>query len=316
MKKLVNVTTLTHKEWLEWRKKGIGGSDAGAICGMNKYRSPIAVYLDKTADEVVEKPMNEAMRLGHDFEDYVKTRWMEETGKKAVRENYMLQHDEFPWMLADIDRRVVGENAGLECKTCSPYAAGKWENDGIPPEYLIQCLHYMAVTGADRWYLACLILQQGMEFRVIERDEEAIKNLIQIEKDFWENNVLKHEMPAPDGSDAADEALTMLYPDSDPEKEVVEIEDLSLDRYDEINMLISDLTKEKKQIEQSIKTEMKNAERANLDGRAISWKSCSGREGVDTKRLKKDHPDLYEEYKKVGKPYRRFTISKAPKEEA
>lgn len=82
MKKLVNVTTLTHKEWLEWRKKGIGGSDAGAICGMNKYRSPIAVYLDKTADEVVEKPMNEAMRLGHDFEDYVKTRWMEETGKR------------------------------------------------------------------------------------------------------------------------------------------------------------------------------------------------------------------------------------------
>lgn len=120
MKKLVNVTTLTHKEWLEWRKKGIGGSDAGAICGMNKYRSPIAVYLDKTADEVLEKPMNEAMRLGHDFEDYVKVRWMEETGKKAVRENYMLQHDDYPWMLADIDRRVVGENAGLECKTAVP----------------------------------------------------------------------------------------------------------------------------------------------------------------------------------------------------
>ena len=312
MKKLVNVTTITHKEWLEWRKKGIGGSDAGAICGMNKYRSPIAVYLDKTADEVVEKPMNEAMRLGRDFEDYVKVRWMEETGKKAVRENYMLQHDEYPWMLADIDRRVVGENAGLECKTCSPYAAGKWENNGIPPEYVIQCLHYMAVTGADRWYLACLIYQRGMEYRVIERDEEAIKNLIQIEKDFWENNVLKHEMPAPDGSEAADEALNMLYPDSDPGKEVVEIEDLSLDRYDEINALIADLTAEKKQIEQSIKTEMKTAERANLDGRAISWKSCSGREGVDTKRFKKDHPDLYEEYKKAGKPYRRFTISKAP----
>lgn len=312
MKKLVNVTTLTHKEWLEWRKKGIGGSDAGAICGMNKYRSPIAVYLDKTADEVVEKPMNEAMRLGHDFEDYVKTRWMEETGKKAVRENYMLQHDEFPWMLADIDRRVVGENAGLECKTCSPYAAGKWENDGIPPEYLIQCLHYMAVTGADRWYLACLILQQGMEFRVIERDEDAINALIQVEKDFWLNNVMKHQMPEPDGSAAADEALAAAYSKSNPDLEAVDITDITLDRYDEINMLISDLTKEKKQIEQSIKTEMKNAERANLDGRAISWKSCSGREGVDTKRLKKDHPDLYEEYKKVGKPYRRFTISKAP----
>lgn len=312
MKKLVNVTTLTHKEWLEWRKKGIGGSDAGAICGMNKYRSPIAVYLDKTADEVVEKPMNEAMRLGHDFEDYVKTRWMEETGKKAVRENYMLQHDDYPWMLADIDRRVVGENAGLECKTCSPYAAGKWENDGIPQEYVIQCLHYMAVTGADRWYLACLIYQQGMQYRVIERDEDAINALIQVEKDFWLNKVMKHQMPAPDGSAAADDALTAAYSKSNPDIEAVDITDITLDRYDEINALIDDLSAEKKLIEQSIKTEMKNSEKAFLGDRAISWKSYQGRESIDTKKFKKDHPDLFEEYKKVGKPYRRFTISKAP----
>ena len=312
MKKLVNVTTLTHKEWLEWRKKGIGGSDAGAICGMNKYRSPIAVYLDKTADEVVEKPMNEAMRLGHDFEDYVKTRWMEETGKKAVRENYMLQHDEYPWMLADIDRRVVGENAGLECKTCSPYAAGKWENDGIPQEYVIQCLHYMAVTGAERWYLACLIYQRGMEYRVIERDEDAINALIQVEKGFWLNNVMKHQMPAPDGSAAADDALAAAYSKSNPDIEAVDITDITLDRYDEINALIDDLSAEKKQIEQSIKTEMKNSEKAFLGDRAISWKSYQGRESIDTKKFKKDHPDLFEEYKKVGKPYRRFTISKAP----
>lgn len=339
MKTLVNTADLSHQQWLEWRQKGIGGSDAGAICGLNKYRSPIAVYLDKTAETVVEKPINEAMRLGHDFEAYVAMRWCEHMDEqkaeelgikpdklpksqktKVQRDNRMLQHDKYPWMLADIDRRVVGENAGLECKTCSPYAAGKWEDDGIPPEYLIQCLHYMAVTGADRWYLACLIYQQGMQYRVIDRKEdwvkEGIRNLIQIEQDFWENNVLKHQMPAPDGSEAADKALTMLYPESDPEKQVVEIEDLSLDRYDEISMLIDDLTAEKKQIEQSIKTKMKNAERANLDGRAISWKSYSGREDIDKKRFRKDHPDLFEEYKKVGKPYRRFTISKAPKEEA
>lgn len=312
MKKLVNVTTLTHKEWLEWRKKGIGGSDAGAICGMNKYRSPIAVYLDKTADEVVEKPMNEAMRLGQDFEDYVKRRWMEETGKKAVRENYMLQHDDYPWMLADIDRRVVGENAGLECKTCSPYAAGKWENNGIPPEYVIQCLHYMAVTGAERWYLACLIYQRGMEYRVIERDDNVIDALIQVEKAFWTENVMKREMPAPDGSVAADDALAAAYAESDPNVETVDITDMTLGRYDEINALIDDLSAEKKEIEQRIKTEMKSAEKAYLGERTISWKSYPGRESVDTKRLKKDHPDLFEKYKKVGKPYRRFTISKAP----
>lgn len=339
MKTLVNTAELTHQQWLEWRQKGIGGSDAGAICGLNKYRSPIAVFLDKTAETVVETPMNEAMRFGHDAEPYVAKRWCEcmdeqkaaELGIKpdklpksqktrVQRDNRMLQHDDYPWMLADIDRRVVGENAGLECKTCTPYSAYKWADNGIPPEYLIQCLHYMAVTGADRWYLACLITGQGMQCRVIDRKEdlvkEGIRNLIQIEQDFWENNVLKHEMPAPDGSEAADKALNWLYPDSDPEKEVVEIEDITLDRYDEISLLIDDLTAEKRQIEQSIKSEMKNAEKADLGGRTISWKSYSGREGVDTKRFKKDHPDLFEEYKKVGKPYRRFAISKAPKEEA
>ena len=119
-------------------------------------------------------------------------------------------------------------------------------------------------------------------------------------------------MPAPDGSAAADDALAAAYSKSNPDIEAVDITDITLDRYDEINALIDDLSAEKKLIEQSIKTEMKNSEKAFLGDRAISWKSYQGRESIDTKKFKKDHPDLFEEYKKVGKPYRRFTISKAP----
>ena len=134
MKKLVSTKNLEHSKWLRYRKQGIGGSDAGAICGLNPYRTAIHVYYDKTSDEI-EETDNEAMRQGRELEEYVARRFMEATGKKVRRTNFMYQHSKYPWMLADIDRLIVGENAALECKTTSPYMADKWDDDKIPLSY-------------------------------------------------------------------------------------------------------------------------------------------------------------------------------------
>lgn len=153
MKKLVSTLKLDKKEWLKYRKQGIGGSDAGAVCGLNPYRTAMQVYQDKVSEEI-EEIDNEAMRQGREFEDYVARRFMEETGKKVRRANAMFYHEKYPFMLADVDRMVVGENAGLECKTASPYMADKWEDGKIPLSYQIQCYHYMAVCGTDAWYIA------------------------------------------------------------------------------------------------------------------------------------------------------------------
>ena len=57
----IPIRGLTREEWLAIRKKGIGGSDAGAICGLNPYASPMNVYLDKTTEES-DSEDNEAMR--------------------------------------------------------------------------------------------------------------------------------------------------------------------------------------------------------------------------------------------------------------
>lgn len=86
MKKLVSTLKLEKKEWLTYRKKGIGGSDAGAVCGLNPYRTAIQVYQDKISEEIEELD-NEAMRQGREFEDYVAKRFMEATGKKVRRAN-------------------------------------------------------------------------------------------------------------------------------------------------------------------------------------------------------------------------------------
>ncbi len=156
MKRLVSTLNLDKQEWLRYRKQGIGGSDAGAVCGLNPYRTAMQVYQDKTTD-AVEEIDNEAMRQGREFEDYVARRFMEATGKKVRRANAMFYDEANPFMLADVDRMVVGENAGLECKTASPYMADKWENGRIPLSYQVQCYHYMSVCNTDAWYIAVLL---------------------------------------------------------------------------------------------------------------------------------------------------------------
>lgn len=310
MVKLVNTKDLSRAEWLGWRQKGIGGSDAGAVVGLNPYKSPIDVYVEKTSEEVQAKEPNEAMRLGTDLEEYVAKRWEEATGKKVRRNNFMMAHDDYPWMVANVDREVVGENAILECKTASTYSADKWKDGETPQQYVIQCLHYMAVTGAEKCYLACLIFSKGLEYRVIERDEDTINALIDIEKEFWNEYVLKNQLPPPDGSDAADECIRALYPESEAST-YASLDETYISRckrLDQITELKKELEDEEKMLKQEIQLEMKEAETAYAGTYKVTWKSTKPRETFDTKKFKAEHPELATQYIKIGKPSRRFSI--------
>ena len=209
MKKLVSTLNIEKDRWLRCRKRGLGGSDAGAVCGLNPYRTAIQVYQDKISDET-DMIDNEAMRQGREFEDYVARRFTEATGKKVRRANAMYYDEKNPFMLADVDRVLIGENAGLECKTASPYMADKWKDGKIPLSYQIQCYHYMSVFQADAWYIAVLIYGKKFIYHKIERNEEIIEDLTKIEKDFWQNHVLCRKMPDPDGSKLADEKKSRI----------------------------------------------------------------------------------------------------------
>lgn len=303
---LIKTIDLNHEEWLKWRQKGIGGSDAAAIAGLNPWKSPIAVYLEKIGETQAGQTDNERMRIGRDLEDYVARRFSEATGFKVRRRNAILQHPEHTFMLANIDRQIVGVNEGLECKVTNSYAKKDWI-DNIPVHYEIQCHHYMAVTGYDAWWIAVLIGNEKFVYKKIERDEEIIKHLIQIEKDFWENHVLKREMPAPDGSKAAEELIKNMYPESNPGT-VLELNKFKskLQRLDEIKELMSKLEEEKKQIEQEIQIEMGENEVALIGDRKVTWKSVTSNR-FDSKKFAKDHPELYKKYVKQSS-YRRFQI--------
>ena len=263
---------LPREEWLQLRRNGIGGSDAGAVCGVSPYKSAFNVYMDKTGQSE-EQEDNERLRQGRDLEDYCARRFMEATGLKVHRTNYLYQHDDYDFMLADLDRVIVGENAGLECKTTSAWSADKWKSiDTIPEAYVLQCQHYMAVMGFDHMYIACVILGSSFVYYKIDRDEALIRNLVAIEKDFWEHNVLARVMPDPDGSKAYDDALNAVF--SAKRNTAIPLigfdEDLA--RREELTGLISRMETEKKSIDQKLKLYLNENEVAENSRYRVTWK--------------------------------------------
>lgn len=305
----ISIGGLSRAEWLNLRKTGIGGSDAGAILGLNKYSSPMKVYKDKVSEEI-EQVTSEAMRVGHDLEEYVAQRFCEAAGKKVRKSNYMYRSIEYPWMIADVDRLVVGEDAILECKTTNAWGASKWYDGEIPDSYIMQCFHYMAVTGKRTCYIACLIMGIGFVYRKLEWDDEIINALVEKEAEFWNEYVLPRKIPEVDGSKCCDEVIGSFYPSS-IKGAVVTLEgfDDRLIQREKIINQIEELDKEKNKIEEDVKLYLKDSELGLSECFKVSWTTVESTR-LDSKRLKEEMPEVYEHYSKTSST-RRFQINAA-----
>ncbi|WP_378210045.1 YqaJ viral recombinase family nuclease [Anoxybacteroides rupiense] len=305
---LANTNEMSHEEWLEARRKGIGGSDAAAIAGLNKWKSPVAVYLEKIGQAPEESVSSEAAYWGTMLEDVVAQEFSKRTGLKVRRKNAILQHPEHPFMLANIDRLIVGEKAGLECKTASEYLKDEWKDDEIPTQYLIQCQHYMAVTGYDAWWIAVLIGGNKFVYKKIERDEDIIQYLIQIESDFWNNHVLKKNPPMFDGSEASSELLKTLYPAAKFNEDIELPPDAAalISEYEQAKQEEEEAAARRKEAENQLKAMLGDYEKAFAGERIVTWKNvCSSR--VDSKLLKEKYPEIYREVARESVS-RRFSI--------
>ena len=304
--KKISTVGMSHEEWLAHRKKAIGGSDAAAILGVNAYSSPYSVWAEKLGKTPPVED-NEAMRLGRDLEDYVAKRFTEKTGKKVQRENAIIYNREFPWAHANIDRRIVGEDAILECKTTSVLNLGKFKNGEYPDNYYVQVMHYLAVTGAKKAYLAVLVL--GKEFLVfeIERDEEEIAALMKTEEMFWQF-VQNGTPPGVDGTKATTEAIAAVYPRSTGETMSLSHLDLDLKRRDALKAQIKDLQSLVDEIENNIKACMGEAGKGDSGSYRVSWMSQTKRT-FDRKRYEADHGALPESYYKTSET-RTFRVTK------
>lgn len=303
-----------HEKWLEARAIGIGGSDAAVIMGMNQYKSPYQLWLEKTGQ--VEPPDlsgNQYVYWGTKNESNIADWFQEETGKKVKRLG-TLRSKEYPFMLANVDRTVVGENAGLEIKTAGVRQYRKWKDDEIPDAYYCQCLHYMAVTGADYWYIAVLLGGNEAKWKRIERNEEDIQHLIMAETDFWK--LVETRTPPPvDGSDSCAAALSAQYKGGDPNYSIILSPDIDgvIASLEDDKAIMDALKKQITEKENRLKALLGNAEEGTTDHYRVLWKTQAGRSSVPLAKIKKQTPDIYQLLEEkgcitIGKPSRRFSI--------
>lgn len=306
---------MTREAWIAERKKSIGGSDAAAIIGLSKWSSPYSVWAEKTG-KLPEKEDSEAMRIGRDLEDYVAQRFMEATGKHVRRRNAILYNERWPFAHANVDRLVDGERAGLECKTTSALNVKQFHGTDFPEQYYAQCVHYLAVTGLDKWYLAVLCIGRGFFVYEIERDEDEINALMDAEARFWEL-VETDTPPAADGAEATADALTTIYREDNGETVQLVGRDALLSEYAALKENRKTLDDRITAIENTIKADMGNAACAESRSWVISWKT-QDRATFQPKAFSADHPevDLTGYYKHTTtRPFKVTAVKEANKNE-
>lgn len=309
MRVLAKTKDMTRQEWLECRRKGIGGSDVSIIAGINPYKSVYELWKEKTGQAEVSEAQSEFAHFGTVLEPVVKAEFTERTGLKVRAKNAILQSTEYPFMLADLDG-VVNDNGELcifEAKTASEFTMKDWEK-GTPFKYVLQVQHYMAVTEYKKAYVAAIVGGNKFFCYEIYRDEELIKYIISLEKKFWEENVLGMKEPEADGSDATTAYLNREYAESNGNSIQLPDEALScFTKYDELSKQIDELTTAKEAVCNQLKSFLKENETGYIEDRKISWKQIQTTK-FDRKRLEKEQPDLYREYTNKGS-YRKLSVA-------
>ena len=170
----------------------------------------------------------------------------------------------------------------------------------------------MAVTGADRWYLAILELGISKKFHtfVIERDEAEIEALFNAEREFWEENVLAAVAPSPEGSDKTDDYIKAAHPVADEKAEPVGLYGRENDLADYLTLKAQAKTLDKQitAFEQKFKLALGDAPKGLAQGYTVSFVNATRAGGVDAVKLREAFPTAYEACRKPDTIYRRFAV--------
>ena len=310
--RLASTTDLGREEWLNIRALGIGSSDAAASVGLSPYKSQLSLWLEKTKRKTaVDLSDKESVIWGTVLEPVLAKVYAARTGRRVRRVNAVLQHPDHPFMLANLDREVVGKaDCGiLEIKTAGYHSAPQWE-EGVPIAYQCQVLHQLAVTGHAWADVAVLI--GGQDFRIyrIERDDNKIADLIARESKFW-RCVTEDQQPEPDGSDDAGKALLSLFPADNGQT-------LDLSESPEFNQLFAELLdlreqkelteRKESEIKQRIQVALGTCTAAVFQQGKVTWRKAKDRLVADVDKISQEHPELIQQYCKPIPGTRRFTI--------
>ncbi|AJG15734.1 hypothetical protein RK21_04226 [Pseudomonas plecoglossicida] len=310
--RLVSTKELPRRDWLAVRKRGIGSSDAAAAVGLNPYKSQLELWLEKTGrDAGLPKtdPQDEESPAywGNVLEPIVAWHYSKRTG------NAVLQHPdpELPWMLANIDREVIGTEDVqiLECKTAGINGARLWK-EGVPEYAVLQVMHQLAVTGKQAADVAVLLGGQTLEIHRIERDEQMIARLIELERQFWQH--VETDTPPPaDGTASAESALRCLYPEDN--SLVADFSNhagltAAFIELKAVRQSIANMEKREAELKQMLQQAMGSASRADFSSGYVSWCKAKDSIGLDVAQLLQDKPYLQAKYPLLKPGARRFLV--------
>lgn len=297
-------------EMLANRLNYVCGSDAATICGLSPYKSKVSLWLEKTKRKEQEDISGASyIKFGNYMEDGV-AKWFEaESGKELCEKaQELLIHPEYKWMAGNIDFKLKNENAILECKTAlNTDGWGDGENI-IPSHYLMQVAHYCAVGSFDKAYIAVVFtMTREMRWYEYERNADLESKLINLEKDFWFNNVVADV--APEAKNEND--ILELYKSTTSEPVIADTEVI------ETVYTLKQIKSQKKEIEykeqecrDKIISFMKDHETlVDCSGSPlITYKMTRAGERFDVKSFSAEKPDLYKEYTKTTEPQRRLLV--------
>ena len=315
-KKLTALAFENEEDWLELRTKGIGGSDVGAIMGLNKYTSPLQIYKTKVLgirNDVSDKP---AVKKGKDLEPVIRNNYfrpmLEEKGFTVLEVPYILINSDYPWLRANLDGIAVPKddsfkkhtnNIVCEIKVVTEYAESNWFGDeycGIPASYYAQVQEYMLVTEAKMAILGALFEKDWeMHYFKIPEDKEFQKELIKKSKEFYEYNMTLKIAPKlnPElDKDAVIDSLNKLdETKTTPTEEITE----SARKYRDLNKQIKVLEGEKKLALTDVVNRYLNGERSNDNSVKIKL-SLISRTSLNITKLKEEEPEIYQKYSEVS----------------
>jgi putative phage-type endonuclease len=313
--RLADTRALDRDQWLEVRKGGIGSSDAASAIGLNPYKSQLELWLEKTGragSSGEHQGMDDPRFWGTLLEPYVAVAYQQKTNRKVRKLNAVLQHPTLPFMLANIDREVIGspDVQILECKTAGEFGSRLWK-EGVPEYIQLQVQHQLAVTGKAAADVAVLLCGQKLEVHRIERDDEIIARLMVLESHFW-GFVESDTPPSADGSESAARALRHLYRGNDTTLDFTGDVELSntLDALAELDGELAAKEREAERLKQVIQQAMGDASKAAFANGLVTFKRAKDGSRVDTKKLAENHPDIAARYTVTTTGSRRFLLSR------
>ena len=305
MGEITKTKTSSYEEWKELRSHYIGGSDAAAVVDLNSFSSPYALWAEKTG-KVPAFEGNLATETGTYLEEFIAQKFAQITGKKVRKCNQSFFNSDYPWAIANIDREIVGEDAGLECKSTSVFNTRKFKNGDFPANFYCQCVHYLGVTKKKRWYIAVLIGNSDFKIYQMTRvvgdqcpewcessvyiEDAEIAALMTAEAEFWEL-VKTDTPPGVDGTQATTKALTTIYADNNDSTVDLSTYSATLRQYMELKKQIKELEAMAEEAVNNIKQFMGVSGGGECDGFRVSWKSQT-RSTFDRKRFESENPDI------------------------